>query len=244
MRLIALLHLFIGIGFAFHALKTGRPHFWIYILLLTPFVGSLAYVFIELVPELASTRRARRVTSGIGEIIDPDREWRRRYEDAMRTDSVDTKRALAEECERKGMWEEAIKLYEATAQGVFADDPTLLFALARAQLGSGDGKAAEATLNRLRAAHPDLTHQEGHLLYARALESQDRLLEAAEEYDALIGYYAGLEARTRYGLLLLRRGEAAKARALFEDVVRSGKARKKLLLDADQGWLKVARANL
>jgi hypothetical protein len=244
MPLIGLLHLMIAVGFAVHAMKTGRPQFWMYVLLFVPLVGSLAYVMFELVPELASTRRARRVTGGISEIIDPDREWRRRHEAASRTDSVDTKLALGEECERKGMWAEAVKLYETAAQGVFADDTALLFGLARAQLGAGDARAAEDTLDRLRAAHPSIQHQEAHLLYTRALEAQGRMAEAKQEYDALCGYYAGFEARTRYALMLLRNGEPSRARALFEDVVKAGNARSIQVLENDREWLKVAKANL
>ncbi len=244
MPFIGLFHLLIAIGFAYHAMKTGRPQFWTFVLIFVPLVGSIAYVLFELVPELGQTRRARRVAGGISDLVDPNREWRRRHDEASRTDSVETKRALAEECERKNMWAEAISLYQTAAQGIFADDAPLLFGLARAQLASGDAAAAEATLNRLRAAHPDMVHQDGHLLYARALEAQDRLAEAAEEYAHLSRYYAGLEARTRYGLLLLRLGEPAKARALFEDVVRAGTARRVTIVKADQDWLKVARANL
>jgi hypothetical protein len=244
MPLLALLHLLIGIGLAYHARQHGKPDYWMYILLFIPGVGSLAYVLLEVLPDLAFTRRGRRVSSGLTDIIDPDREWKRRYEEATRTDSVDTKRALAEECERKGMWSEAVHLYETAAQGIFVNDETVLFGLARAQLAAGDAKAAEATLTRLREAHPKLTHQEGHLLYARALETQGRLAEAAEEYQALAGYYTGLEARVRYALLLTRMGEPARARGLMEEVVRSGTARKHQLFQTDRDWLKVARANL
>ena len=244
MPLLALLHLLIGIGLAYHARENGKPDYWMYILIVLPGVGALAYILLEVLPDFAYTRRGRRVTSGLTDIIDPDGEWKRRYEEAMRTDSVDTKRALAEECERKGMWAEAIRLYEMAAQGLFVDDEKLLFPLARAQLGSGDARAAEATLDRMRAAHPDLTHQEAHLLYARALESQGRLAEAAEEYHSLAGYYTGLEARVRYALLLLRMGEPVKAKGLLQEVVQYGNARKHQLFDIDRDWLKVARANL
>src|SRR5262249_46309025 len=148
-----------------------------------------AYVLFELLPSLAYTRRGRAVIGGVDDIVDPNREWRRRFEEAQRTDSVQTKLALAEECERKSMWAEAISLYETAATGVFAEDPAVLFGLARAQLGSGEPKRAEETLDRLRAAHPDLQHQEAHLLYARALEEQGQLEKAGEEYEALAGYY-------------------------------------------------------
>ncbi len=243
MPLIGLAHLLIGFALASHAISTGRPQFWIFIIMLLPGVGPLAYVLFELLPGLAHSRRGQAVAGGIGNLVDPHREFRRRREEAERTDSVDTKLALAEECERKAMWSEAISLYEAAAAGIFADDPAVLFGLARAQLGSGDARAAEETLDRLRAAHPDLTHQEGHLLYARALEAQNRLAEAASEYEVLSGYYAGLEARSRYGLLLLKTGEPARAAAMFEAVLRAGNVRGILLTPADREWLKVARAN-
>lgn len=60
MPIIALMHMLIGVAFAYHAVKTGRAQYWLYILLFMPLVGPLAYVLIELVPELGSTRRAPR----------------------------------------------------------------------------------------------------------------------------------------------------------------------------------------
>jgi hypothetical protein len=101
-----------------------------------------------------------------------------------------------------------------------------------------------SALNNLATLLADLDHQEAHLLYTRAVEAQGRLDEAEEEYAALSRYYAGFEARSRYALLLLRRGEPAKARALFEDVVRAAGARPLLVSAADKDWLKVAKANL
>jgi hypothetical protein len=129
-------------------------------------------------------------------------------------------------------------------KGIFAEDAAVLFGLARAQLGAGDARAAEETLSRLRAAHPDLQHQEGHLLYARALEAQGRLGEAEEEYEALSGYSAGLEARTRNGLLLLRTGHPEKAQAMFRSVAGADKLRGIVLTDNDRKWLKTAKANV
>jgi hypothetical protein len=244
MPLIAVLHVMIAIGFAIHAMRTGRPQYWLIILLIVPFFGSIAYVLFELLPELARSRRAQQVTSNISDIVDPDREWRRRREAVTLTGSVQAKREFAEECERKGMWQDAIKLYGEAAQGIFASDPTLLSGLARAQLGSGDARGARDTLERLREAHPTIEDQEAHLLYARALEAQGNFAEAEEEYEALRSYYVGFEARTRYGLLLLRRGEPAKARALFEEVVKAASARRLIVTEADRDWLKVAKSNL
>lgn len=244
MPLIAILHLLIAIGFIVHAERTGRPQFWRFVLIFVPFVGSIAYILFELLPELAHTRRARQVATNLTDIIAPDREWQRRVEDAALTDSVDAKRALAEECERKGMWPEAIALYRSAAQGVFAEDPGILFSLARAELGANQADAALATLDRLRQSHPKLQHQNAHLLYARTLEALGRMADAEREYDSLSWSYVGLEARARYGLFLLRQGEPQKAQALFRAIVREAEKRRILLSDADRDWLKVAKANV
>jgi hypothetical protein len=152
MPAIGALYLFLAIGLAVHAMKSGRPYWWLYIILFVPPLGPIAYVLFELLPELAHTRRAREVRVNIGTILDPDREWRERVQMAELVDSVDAKRGLAEECMRKGRWDDAVSLLHAAGQGVFADDPAVLVSLAEAQLGAGNAKDAIATLDRPSAS--------------------------------------------------------------------------------------------
>jgi hypothetical protein len=211
---------------------------------MVPLIGSIAYVLFELLPEVAQSRRAQKVASDVRDVIDPDREFRQRRDRAEQADTVDAKLALARECERKGMWGEAISLYKAAAQGVFADDAALLTGLARAEIEAGSPATAIETLDRLQKAHPDLKSAEAHLAYARALQGTGRLDEACRDYEALLAYHTGIEARTRYGLLLTRRGEPKKARLLFDSVVTAANTRGAMLTDADRDRVKVAKANL
>lgn len=243
MPIVGLLHLLIAVGFIVHAHKTGRPQYWMMILLFLPLVGSIAYIVFELLPELANSRRSRQVVSDIRTVVDPDRNYRQLGERAMLTGTFDTKCKFAEECERKGMWPEAIDLYRQIATGLYADDPEVLRRLARAELGSGDPSAAMATLDRLRAAHPDYEDQDAHRTYARALEKQGRLQDAMTEYKALSAYFVGMEARTRYALLLQKLGEPIEARRLMNEVVRASQARGVVLTPEDREWIKVAQRN-
>jgi hypothetical protein len=238
------LNLIIAVGFAVHAMKTGRPFWWLYIILFVPVAGWLAYVAIELVPSMFHTRGAHKVRSDIGTMLDPNREWRERMRQAELVDSVDAKRGLAEECEKRGLWDDAIRLYRAAATGLFADDPGLLAALARAQLGGGDAQACLDTLHRLQELQPNLRNQEAHLLLARALEATGRTGEALREYDSVSHYYAGFEARSRYALLLLKQGRAQQAHDLFQEVVRASRARPVIVTPADKEWIRVAKTNL
>lgn len=243
MPIIGLLHLLIAIGFVVHANKTGRPNYWMFILLFVPFAGSIAYILFELLPELADSRRSRKVVADLRTVVDPHRDYRQLGERAMLSGTVETKCKFAEECERKGMWEEAIDLYREVPQGIYAEDAEILRRLARAELGAGDAKAAMATLDRLRAAHPDYQNQDAHLTYARALEKDGRLQDAATEYEALSGYFVGMEARTRYALLLQKLGEPIEARKLLSEVVRASKAPGVVLSPDDREWVKVAQRN-
>ena len=244
MPIIAILHLLVAIYFMNHAYRTGRPQYWYFILLSLPLVGSIAYICFELLPEAGQTRRGREVKRGITDIVAPDRDFHRLHDEASSRDTVDTKQALAQECERKNMWDEASRLYDAAAQGMYASDPPLLIGLARSQLNGGDAERATATLQRLRQAHPDLDNQDAHLIYARCLEDLGRIADAEGEYSHLLGYYIGLEARTRYAQFLQSNGNRQKARELFGSVVRASGARGVVLTDADQIWLKIARDNL
>jgi hypothetical protein len=237
------IYLIIAIGLAVHAMKTGRSPWWLFILLFLPFIGSIAYVAVEIVPELFRTRAARQVGSGIGTMLDPDKEWRARMAQAELVDSVDSKRALAEECEKRGQWQDAIRLYQAAATGIFADDPAVLLGLARAQLGSGDAPACLETLHKLEE-QGSLRNQEAHLLLARALEATGHTAEALEEYEGVSRYYAGFEARSRYALLLLKQGSVEQARDLFREIVRASSARPVVITQSDKEWIRVAKANL
>jgi hypothetical protein len=244
MPLIGLLHIFIAVSLGIHAMKTGRPQYWLMILLMVPLVGSIAYVCFELIPELGQTRRAREVKRGFADLVSPDREFHRLSRDVTARDSVDAKQALALECERKSMWSDAIALYHAAAQGQYANDPALLTGLARALLNNGSAQTALTTMEKLREAHPDLDHQDAHLVYARCLENLGRIEDAKDEYENLAGYYIGLEARTRYALLLMKTGAPEKAKVLFESVAKAGSARGVVLSEIDRDWLRVAKANI
>ncbi|MFM9941803.1 MAG: tetratricopeptide repeat protein [Hyphomicrobiaceae bacterium] len=244
MPLIGAMHLLIAIALGAHAMKTGRPNYWLFILLTLPVVGSIAYVVIELMPEWANSRRARRAVGDIRTIIDPDREFRQRKEAAQLVDSAGAKLALAEECERKGMWADALQLYRGVAHGAYSDDEQVLLGLARAHIELGDLTAADAALERFQAAHPNAHRGRGHLLFARLREAQGNAAEAAKAYEAVARYFVGMEARTRWGLFLLKHGDLKRSQALFQEVVKAAAARNVVLTDEDKAWVKVARANV
>ena len=227
-----------------HVIRTGRPCQWLFIILALPLAGCLAYFLLEILPELTRSRAARQAVRDIGAVIDPERDLRELARRAAEADTVENRTALAQECLRRGRAADAKRLLESCLTGVHATDHALMLGLAQAQFALEDYAGACQTLDRLRAAHPDLDCPQGHLLYARSKEQQGEIDQALIEYAALVEYHPGEEARCRLALLLQKTGRVAEARELFEQLVRSVERASKLYYRAERDWYEVARRNL
>ena len=64
-------------GLIAHVIKTGRNMLWILAIFFLPLAGPLAYVAVEILPDLFGGRTARRARSSMHRMIDPDRDLRR-----------------------------------------------------------------------------------------------------------------------------------------------------------------------
>jgi hypothetical protein len=218
MPALGVLILLAQIACAVHVVRTGRNYIWIYLVVFVPVVGMAAYFLAEILPEFMRGRTAHRVASGMGQAIDPGRGLREAMQRVQITPTAENKMALAEHYRLAGKPDEAIALYREALTGIHATDPTIMLGLARALFAKGDAAAAQTELEDLRDANPSYNSPEGHLLYARSLEAQGKIDAALKEYQALIAYYPGQEARCRYALLLQQAGHGEEARRLFDEI--------------------------
>src|SRR5262245_30978135 len=217
MPILGILGAVLYFGCIFHAIKTGRISYWLMILVFLPGIGSVAYLLLEVLPQARGSRTARRAASKVGHALDPDRRMREHAANLETADTADNKRHLAEECIRRGQWDDAVALYRSALVGPLSGDPALLIGLSRALFGRGDFQATLDTLDALKRDNPDYQSREGHMIYARNLEMLGRTQEAAEEYRSLIGYALGPEAQVRYGLLMKAMGDSQLAEEAFRD---------------------------
>jgi hypothetical protein len=227
-----------------HVMRTGRPGQWVFIIMGLPLAGCLAYLFMEILPDLRYNQAARQAVRDIGAVIDPERDLREKAQRVAEADTVEDRAALAEECLRRGRAADARQLFQSCLTGVHAADHALMLGLARAEFALDDHAGACATLERLRAAHPSLDCPDGHLLYARGKEEQGEIEEALTEYAALAEYYPGEEPRCRLALLLQKTGRVAEARTLFQEVLHSVERASRLYYRTERDWYEVARRNL
>ena len=244
MPILALVVILFQVLCAVHVVRTGRPLYWIFIIVIAPFIGCLIYAIAEMLPELSRGRAAARVKAEIVTAIDPHRELRELTDRLDAADTVDNRRALAEALLQRGQHDDAMRLYREAMVGVHRDDPALMQGLARAQFAAGQFAQALLTLDQLQAAHPRYQSAEAHLLYARCLEGAGNRDEALAEYAKLIGYYPGLEAKCRYASLLQEAGQGPQAQSIYKDVIKSAERSGPAVMRAQREWVELARRNL
>lgn len=221
MPLVGGLVLLAQILFAVHVVRTGRPYYWIYLIVFVPVLGMAVYAVCEFLPEMMNSRRSRSAAAGVVGVLDPGRALREAVRAVEMTPTAKNKATLAEQYLLAGRAGEAVALYRETLTGIHATDPGMMLGLARALHAEGDAAGTEQVLEELRAANPRYNSPEGHLLYARCLKEQNKTAAALKEYAALVNYYPGQEARVRYALLLETCDRQAEARRLYDEVIQA-----------------------
>ena len=226
--------LLISLAVAYHAIRNGKSPMWLVGLALGSFsfypatLGTIAiwfgYLFFAVIPDLLRSSSARRLADNVVNAADPGRGYREKLRNVELVGSVDSKRALAEECIRMGRFADAIELYQSAMQGPLGEaDPTLLKGLARAKMLAGAGAEAEQLFLKLKQVDPAAFDADAELDYARALALQGKNDEAVAQFERVVSRYPGEEARARFGLLLESIGQQARAQALFQEIIKSVK---------------------
>jgi hypothetical protein len=230
-----------------HCIKTQQNTTWIWVLAALfwfPFIGSLVYFCANILPGLLGSRSGRRAVRGLRDTLNPEGDLRRLENDVKVTGDVGSRQRYADELVRLGRAPEAVEVYKSCLTGLFADDPKLLLGYARSLFAAGDAAGARRTLDDLIRKNPDFKSADGHLLYARALESEGDFEKALSEYATLAGYFPGAEASVRYAKLLKRQGQDGQARQVLEGLLDRAKYAPSHYKRAQREWLDEAAAEL
>ena len=241
--ILAALTLALQIYFIVHVFRTGRPYWWAFVILSAPVIGALFYYFLEVYPGSKEERDAHKLAKKVVKSFKPDETLKKRAAELETCGSVDNKVALAEECCRAGMYEEAVRLYQSALQGPYAKDSHIRYQLINALLDNGSASQARGLIADIRADDPAFRKTELSLLEARALEGVGDAPGAVAIYEKLVPDSVGLETRTRYGLLLKEMGHTRQAQGVFADVVTHAN-RFKIQHAEERAWLEAAEREL
>jgi hypothetical protein len=243
MPILGILHIVVAIFFAVHALRTGRNMYWLMILLLFPFLGSVVYFFAEFLPEIRHSTVARKSARVVTALVDPRRELREAQLAFDRTPTVDNRSRLAEALLARGEFDAAVEQFKACASGPYARDVKFRRGLARAQIAAGDHAGAAATLEHLFADSPQEAASEAALWHAQALVHVDEA-RALAAFEHAAHVYNSTETQAAYGLFLARLGRDAQARTQLEAVLHNARVGTPSSRELNRAFIDQARAAL
>lgn len=244
MSLVFIVSVLLQLGCAVHVVRSGRPLYWIWLLLIGSYLAVAVYILVAVIPDMRHDPRGRQVTSKALQAIDPKRRRRELQRKLDIANTVENRRRLAEESLQVGDYVNAQELYQSLLSGMYETDPNFMLGLAQSQAGNNDFVAARGTLERLIAANPTFRSPDGHLLYARCLEEVGETDKALEEYHVLADSYPGEEGRYRYARLLRQVQRAEEARDVLQSQLRRAKAMPGYYRRKEQAWLKAAKLEL
>lgn len=244
MSFVFMLSLALQIACAVHVVRSGRPLYWIWLILIGSYLAVLVYVLIAVIPDLRHDPRGRKAASSAMKMIDPQRRRRELQQKLELSNTVDNRRRLAEECFQQGDYANAQELYQGLLTGMYATDPNFMLGLAQAQAGNENYAEARQTLNALVQANPNFKSSDGQLLYARCLEELGDTEAALDEYRVLADSYPGEEGRFRYARLLARNQRHTEARSVLQSQLRRAELMPRYYRRKEQTWLKAAKLEL
>jgi hypothetical protein len=239
-----LLPILLQVALVVHVIRTGRNTLWIWLIVFVPLVGGLAYFVVEILPGVFGSRTARQAASGFKKTIDPTRDLRQAQRRLEATDSIESRRRLADELSEHGKYDAAIEHYRAGLTGIYTHEPVLLLGLANALFNKGQPGEARQALDDLIEHNPDFKSPDGRLLYARALEGEGDIDKAASEYETVIKYFSGAEARYWYGMFLKRAAKQQQAGEVFEQLLKDSQLATPHYRKTQKTWLDKAKKEL
>lgn len=202
-----------------HAMRTGREHYWIWIVLFLPYVGGLAYLIVEILPGLRLRRHLASARTVVDRVLVPGKKLRDLGNRASFSPTVENRTAYADALAETGAWPEALSEYEACLTGLARNNPAILYKAAEAALEAGETAKAAAYLDRF-PRKPDGTFEQKpwNLLHLRILERTAAPEAAAAEFERLCALLNDREIDCLYLEFLERTGGYDKLEAVLDRI--------------------------
>lgn len=215
-------HVIIALFFAIHALRTGRPIYWLIILFSFPGLGSIAYFFAEYLPTHKLNRGVQQVSKSALKLLDPSRELRDAEQAFDLTPTVQNRIRLASALDEAGQSAEAAAQFDACLNGPFANDLELCFLAAKAKLHNKQAGEAVELLNKVRALQAEFRAEQVSLLLAKSYAATNNETLARQEYINALNSFGSTDCKAEYALWAASSGDVVTA--------------KKLRLDLENSW--------
>jgi len=201
---------------AIHSYRRGTLNKWIWLILFIPVIGSLIYVFSEILQNRGSI--INKPAINIAAVLNPGGRIKKLEDNLRFTDTFANKTTLADAYLAAGYTDKAIDLYKSSLTGAFAENEHVQAQLIIAYYEQQRYPEVIPLAKKLYKL-PQFARSKAHMCYAMALENIGETALAETEFKAMKGRYSYFEQRYQYGLFLIRAGRDNEAYTIFTDML-------------------------
>lgn len=201
----------------FHSFRRGTQQRWLWVIVFLPLVGSLVYIFTEVVQK----RDVKSVTGNLGNVLNPGGRIKKLEERLSFSDTFANRMQLADAYLEAKMSDKAIDLYEEnlTSQINTSENSlkNLVQAYFKTERYTDVVKTAPLVSNTM-----DFSKTPCNLYYALALVELNKPQEAEAQFRKMNQRFCNYEARYRYAMFLANENRKGEAEELLKAIVTEG----------------------
>jgi hypothetical protein len=203
---------------AVHSYRRGTLNRWIFLIIFLPLIGSIIYIYSEVLSNRNNFRSTIKPTINVGAVLNPGGNIKKLEEELRFTDTFANKVKLADAYLAAGLTDKAVDLYKASLTGAFAENEHVMMQLIVGYFEQGRYEEVIPLAKKLYHL-PQFPRSKAHILYAMSLENTGNTEQAENEFKAMKGRYSYFEQRYQYGLFLMRAERYEDAEKIFTDMV-------------------------
>ena len=228
---------------AVHSYRRGTLNRWIFLIIFLPVIGSIIYIYSEVLSKRNSFRTIGKPTLDVGAVLNPGGKIKKLEEELRFTDTFANKVKLADAYLAAGFTDKAIDLYKASLTGAFAENEHVLAQLIVAYFEQQRYEEVIPIAKKLYKL-PQFARSKAHMLYAMSLENTGNTEQAENEFKVMKGRYSYFEQRYQYGLFLMRQERYDDASQIFSDMLDEEQHLGSMEKKINRVWLSKAKDEL
>ncbi len=202
-----------------HVIKTHRNTYWIWIIIGVPYAGGLAYLLIEMLPDLLSASKMDTVKDTLVGLIKPDEKFEIIRQKAMYSSTHKNMIEYADALMARNSFTEALGIYTDQNKGAFLNDQELIYRIALAEYSLGNHeKALEHIAALMKSSSSFAKKSRENLLYLLIIEQLKDRDAVKDEYIKTLRLIQNNSIELQYIDFLLRIGDTGELLSLFAKI--------------------------
>lgn len=221
-----------------HAFRNRKEIYWFFIIFFFPGFGSIAYIVVEVLPEM---QRQPSIRSLGGSAKASGSKLKKLRQELEFSPTIENRLNLADAHLSRGEFSAAVEHYRESLRGQYANDPYIRFRLAEALYREGNAQESLDLLISLESDGYRDYRLERQLQKAMCLDGLERTGEGIDVLSPMHEAFPGEEASYEYGRMLAIAGRREEALAVFGGILGNRKRYEKSALRGQSKWFRLAR---